>query len=306
MGFPGMAGVGMSRHGPSKLRMSSSDNPAVSQPGLHLPGVTGLDAFSNPFPGQTPDQGPMAASSLHAALQQQHMAQQAGLGLGPGSLPGSQPGSSNGAAAAAAMSQAAALMAGMGGPDPSLQGAASFSGMMHGMVDAAAAGAMDSSAAGMNQMQMLMYFAHLGMVAHMNNGGNMGLPGTPTAMANSPMAAAAAATGGMGANPMLFSMMNPQQLAAFNATQQQWPSGMPASAIANIAAAAAVAATAASNPEVGYIWPLGQLQHVAVLCLHCRWYYFATGNSSTNDVHSSHPESPPCHFITVAVTWFRT
>jgi hypothetical protein len=236
MAFPGMPGLPMSRHGPSKLRMSSSDNPAVSQPGMHLPGsMAGLDAFSNPFPGQA-DQGPMAAG-LHAALQQQHMVQQAGLGLGPGSLPGSQPGSSNGAAAAAA------LMAGMGG-DPSLTG------MMHGMMDAA--GGMDATAAtGMNQMQMLMYFAQLGMMASMNGSPGMSLPGTPTAaMTNSPMAAAAAAAaaGGM-ANPMLFNMMNPQQLAAFNAAQQQWQSGMPASAIANIAAAAAVAATAASNPE---------------------------------------------------------
>lgn len=232
MAFPGLGGLPMSRHGPSKLRMSSSDTPAVSQPGLHLPGVAGIDAFSNPFPGQA-DQGPMAASSLHAALQQQHM--QAGLGLGPGSLPGSQPGSSNGAAAAAA------LMAGMGG-DPSLAG------MMQGMVDAAGGG-MDT--AGMNQMQMLMYFAQLGMMAHMNGGNGMSpMPGTPTAMANSPMAAAAAAAGAMN-NPMLFSMMNPQQLAAFNAAQQQWQGNMPASAIANIAAAAAVAATAASNPEVG-------------------------------------------------------
>lgn len=235
----------MPRHGPSKLRMSSSDTPAVSQPGLHLPGVSGLDAFSNPFPS-APDQGPMAAG-LHAALQQQHMAQQAGLGMGPGSLPGSQPGSSNGAAAAAAMNQAAALIGGMGG-DPS------FAGMMHGMMDAAA-GSMDASANG-SQMQMLMYFAHLGMMAHMNGGNGMGMPGTPpAAMANSPMAAAAAAAaaGGMN-NPMMFSMMNgmnPQQLAAFSAAQQQWQAGMPASAIANIAAAAAVAATAASNPEVG-------------------------------------------------------
>lgn len=222
MAFPGI-GMPMSRHGPSKLRMSSSDTPAVSQPGLHLPGVTGLDAFSNPFPGQAADQGPMAASSLHAALQQQHMA---GLGLGPGSLPGSQPGSSNGAAAAAA------LMAGMGG-DPS------FTGMMHGMIDAA--GGMDHPTAGMNQMQTLMYFAHLGMMAS--------LPGTPTAaMSNSPMAAAAAAAGGM--NPMMFSMMNPQQLAAFSAAQQQWQGNMAPSTIANIAAAAAVAATAASKPEV--------------------------------------------------------
>jgi hypothetical protein len=134
-------------------------------------------------------------------------------------------------------------MAGMGG-DPSLTG------MMHGMMDAA--GGMDSAAAaGMNQMQMLMYFAQLGMMASMN-GSPMSMPGTPTAaMTNSPMAAAAAAAaaGGM-ANPMLFNMMNPQQLAAFNAAQQHWQAGMPASAIANIAAAAAVAATAASNPEV--------------------------------------------------------
>jgi hypothetical protein len=98
----------------------------------------------------------------------------------------------------------------------------------------------------MNQMQTLMYFAHLGMMAHMNGGSGMSLPGTPTAaMTNSPMAAAA---GGM--NPMMFSMMNPQQLAAFTATQQQWQGNMAPSTIANIAAAAAVAATAASNPEV--------------------------------------------------------
>lgn len=238
MAFPGMPGMPMSRHGPSKLRMSSSDTPAVSQPGLHLPGVAGLDAFSNPFPGQAPDQGPMAASSLQAALQQQQM--QAGLGLGPGSLPGSQPGSSNGAAAAAAMSQAAALMAGMGG-DPS------FTGMMHGMMDAT--GGMEHPTAGMNQMQMLMYFAHLGMMAH---GTGMSLPGTPTAaMANSPMAAAAAAAGMN--NPMLFNMMNPQQLAAITAAQQQWQANMAPSTIANIAAAAAVAATAASNPEVSCV-----------------------------------------------------
>jgi hypothetical protein len=129
-------------------------------------------------------------------------------------------------------------MAGMGG-DPS------FTGMMHGMIDAA--GGMDHPTAGMNQMQTLMYFAHLGMMAHMNSGSGMSLPGTPTAaMTNSPMAAAAA--GGM--NPMMFSMMNPQQLAAFTAAQQQWQGNMAPSTIANIAAAAAVAATAASNPEV--------------------------------------------------------
>ena len=146
------------------------------------------------------------------------------------------------------MSQAAALMAGMG-HDPSMPGAAGLTGMMHGMMDAT--GGMDSCPGGMNQMQMLMYFAHLGMVAHMNGGGTPGLPGTPTAVA-SPMAAAAAAAaaGGMPHNSMLFSMMTPQQLAALSASQQQWPSGMPASAIANIAAAAAVAATAASHPEV--------------------------------------------------------
>lgn len=258
MAFPGMAGMPLPRLGPSKLRMSSSDTPVVSQPGLHLPGVAGLDAFSNPFPGQTPDQGPMAASSLHAALQQQHMVQQASLGVGPGSLPGSQPGSSNGAAAAAAMSQAAALMAGMG-QDPSMPGAAGLTGMMHGMMDAA--GGMDT--AGMNQMQMLMYYAHLGMMAHMNGGPPMGLPGTPTAVNSNPMAAAAA--GGMAPNPMMFSMMNPQQLAAFSATQQQWPPNMPASAIANIAAAAAVAATAASNPEVCAPLCVGvHLKHTAV------------------------------------------
>jgi hypothetical protein len=100
-----------------------------------------------------------------------------------------------------------------------------------------------------------MYFAHLGMMAHMNGGSGMSMPGTPTAaMTNSPMAAAAAAAaaGGM-SNPMLFSMMNgmnPQQLAAFTAAQQQWQANMAPSTIANIAAAAAVAATAASNPEV--------------------------------------------------------
>jgi hypothetical protein len=96
----------------------------------------------------------------------------------------------------------------------------------------------------MNQMQMLMYYAQLGMLAQMNNGGGgMGMPGVPPAgpLPNMPNMA----------NPMMFPMMNPQQMAAFCASaQQQWQAGMPASAIANIAAAAAVAATAATNQDV--------------------------------------------------------
>jgi hypothetical protein len=97
---------------------------------------------------------------------------------------------------------------------------------------------------GMNQMQMLMYYAQLGMMAQMNTGGGgMGMPGVPPAGAlpNMPNMA----------NPMMFPMMNPQQMAAFCASaQQQWQAGMPASTIANIAAAAAVAATAATNQDV--------------------------------------------------------
>lgn len=103
---------------------------------------------------------------------------------------------------------------------------------------------LSTGVGGMNQMQMLMYYAQLGMMAQMNNaGGGMGMPGVPAAggLPNMP---------GM-ANPMMFSMMNPQQMAAFCASaQQQWQAGMPATAIANIAAAAAVAATAATNQDV--------------------------------------------------------
>lgn len=236
----GLSGVGMSRHGPSKLRMSSSDNPAVSQPGLHLPGMSALDVFSNNFSNAVPDQGAMAAG-LHAALQQQqHMAHQAGLSMGPGSLPGSQPGSSNGMAA---MSQA--LIGGMG-VDLGMQRAPGFNGMMTGMAEAA--GGMETP-----DYQALMYWAKLGMMAHMQNGSGMSLPGTPTAMTNSPMAAAAATAASAMNNPMLLPVLSQQQLAAFTAAQQQWQSGgMPAATIANIAAvAAAAAATAASNNEVG-------------------------------------------------------
>lgn len=111
----------------------------------------------------------------------------------------------------------------------------------------ACCGLSPAGVGGMNQMQMIMYYAQLGMMSQMNNaGGNLGMgmpPPAPGALPNMPN--------------MMFPMMTPQQMAAFCATtQQQWPAGMPAvpgmpaSAIANIAAAAAVAATAATNQDV--------------------------------------------------------
>ncbi|WIA19593.1 hypothetical protein OEZ85_005532 [Tetradesmus obliquus] len=230
------------RHGPSKLRMSSSDHSsnmpasaALAAAGMQ--GISGLDAF--PLGGVattcgTPDH--MAAANMQMLLQQQQAAlQMAQSGMLPGAagLPPQQ---------AAAMAQAAALMAGMNPADAGMQAAAAglpgYNMMPPMMPDAAAAGV-----GGMNQMQMLMYYAQLGMMAQMNNaGGGMGMPGVPAAggLPNMP---------GM-ANPMMFSMMNPQQMAAFCASaQQQWQAGMPATAIANIAAAAAVAATAATNQD---------------------------------------------------------
>eukprot|EP00879_Flechtneria_rotunda_P003766 GHRR01004005.1.p1 GENE.GHRR01004005.1~~GHRR01004005.1.p1 ORF type:complete len:548 (+),score=217.70 GHRR01004005.1:2432-4075(+) len=96
----------------------------------------------------------------------------------------------------------------------------------------------------MNQMQMLMYYAQLGMMSQMHGANGMGVGMLPGTMPNMP-----------NMSSMMFPMMTPQQLAAFCAAgQQHWQAGMPASAIANIAAAAAAAATAATNcedPSVG-------------------------------------------------------
>ena len=85
-------------------------------------------------------------------------------------------------------------------------------------------------------MQMLLYFAQLGMFAHMNGNSNVGVAGVPpSGVSNMPN--------------MMFPMMAPQMAAC--AAQQQWQAaGMAPSTIANIAAAAAVAATAATSHDV--------------------------------------------------------
>lgn len=182
-----------------------------------LQGMAGFDAFAGGFPG-------CAGPDLQMVLQQQAMlAQQPNL-MAPGTPLPNQ-------AQAAAMAQTAALMANMGqDPTAAAAGLSAYNPMLGGVLPDA----------GNMQMQMLMYYAQLGMMAQMNGGGNnmgMGMQ-APAGMPNM-------------ANPMMFPMMTPQQMAAsFAAAQQQWQAGMPASAIANIAAAAAVAATAASNPEV--------------------------------------------------------
>lgn len=190
-----------------------------------LQGMNGLDTFAGAFPG-------CGAADLQMVLQQQAaiLNQQPNL-MTPGTPLPHQ-------AQAAAMAQTAALMANMGqDPTAAAAGLSAYSPMLGGVLSDASAGV------GNMQMQMLMYYAQLGMMAQMNGGGNN-------------MGMGIQAAGGMPnmANPMMFPMMTPQQMAAsFAAAQQQWQAGMPASAIANIAAAAAVAATAASNPEVSYV-----------------------------------------------------
>lgn len=83
------------------------------------------------------------------------------------------------------------------------------------------------------QMQMLLYYAQLGMCTAMN-GTSMGpplpLPAGAPPVANMPM----------------FPMLTPGQVAA----AAQWQAGMGPAQLANIAAAAAVAATAVTSNEV--------------------------------------------------------
>lgn len=190
--------------------------------------MTGLDAF----PAGAAFSGYGTSDLQQLAVQQQAamLAQQPNLMTPGAGLPHQ--------AQVAAMAQAAALMANMG-QDPAAAAAMSGYNPMLG-------NAMLPDTGGNNlQMQMLMYYAQLGMMAQMNGGGNnisMGMQG-------------AAPMPNIG-SPMMFPMMTPQQMAAqFAAAQQQWQAGMPASAIANIAAAAAVAATAATNPEVSQMGP---------------------------------------------------